>query len=268
MRKVVDSNYLQSPLLEAYLSRSSQNIVVLTDYAAMEAYKAASSEMIYRSMEILAKHPLQVVVLKGTQTICGLHPRRAGLQRRMIDKDQTRNFANFCRDLVRARRGDRSLQVAIEAMQREARAHMDRVLSDVADLPRVFDELAKIFTEAELKLLRTGKPYTEALMKKIIGGIQLFAGVLFRDHPRVQRWPTANELAYTYILRFSLCTYFLALKAIEVGGVAQMKPERMRNDLVDASFAAYATFFDGLLTSDAKLAEIYIRAQVFLARIT
>ena len=38
-RKVVDSNCLQSEALRTYLSTSAANYVVLTDYAAMEAYK-------------------------------------------------------------------------------------------------------------------------------------------------------------------------------------------------------------------------------------
>jgi hypothetical protein len=39
VRKIVDSNVLQSPVLRAYLSKSANNFAVLTDYAAMEAYK-------------------------------------------------------------------------------------------------------------------------------------------------------------------------------------------------------------------------------------
>ena len=39
MRKVADSNYLQSDRLRDYLSKSAKNYVVLTDYTAVEAYK-------------------------------------------------------------------------------------------------------------------------------------------------------------------------------------------------------------------------------------
>ena len=80
MRKVVDSNFLQSDELRDYLSKSAGNYVVLTDYAAMEAYKGDTLGTIYRSMEILADYPKQVIVLKGTQVVCGLRGRGAGLQ--------------------------------------------------------------------------------------------------------------------------------------------------------------------------------------------
>jgi hypothetical protein len=72
--KVVDSNFLQSPKLEDYLAESNCNFAVLTDYAAMEAYKENTLASIYKSMETLARYPAQVVVLKNTITVCGLKP--------------------------------------------------------------------------------------------------------------------------------------------------------------------------------------------------
>jgi hypothetical protein len=43
----------------------------------MEAYKGEMPASIYASMEILTQHPKQVIVLKGTQTVCGLSWRDA-----------------------------------------------------------------------------------------------------------------------------------------------------------------------------------------------
>jgi hypothetical protein len=54
MRMVVDSNYLQSEALRDYLSASPENYAVLSDYAAMEAFKG-DPQVIYRSIEILAE---------------------------------------------------------------------------------------------------------------------------------------------------------------------------------------------------------------------
>jgi hypothetical protein len=51
--------------------------------------------------------------------------------------------------------------------------------------------------------------------------------------------------------------YLWALRWIAVGGAKSTKPEKIRNDMVDLFLAAYATFFDGLLTSDRKLAALY-----------
>jgi hypothetical protein len=96
MRKVVDSNFLRSDALKAYLAESTDNYVVLTDYAAMEAYKGEMPASIYASMEILAQHPKQVIVLKGTQTVCGLSWRDAATPELLIDVNQTREFPDYC----------------------------------------------------------------------------------------------------------------------------------------------------------------------------
>ena len=65
MRKVVDSNSLQTDALKAYLSASRTNYAVLTEFAAMEAYKQNAVASICSRMETLCQFPTQVIVLKG-----------------------------------------------------------------------------------------------------------------------------------------------------------------------------------------------------------
>jgi hypothetical protein len=57
MRKVVDRNYLQTPELREYLASSKRNRVVLTDYAAMEAFKGDAVANIASATEILREIP-------------------------------------------------------------------------------------------------------------------------------------------------------------------------------------------------------------------
>jgi hypothetical protein len=66
MRKIVDRNYLQSPKLRDYLAAWRKHRVVLTDYAAMEAFKGDALVNIASATEILREFPKQVVVLKST----------------------------------------------------------------------------------------------------------------------------------------------------------------------------------------------------------
>ncbi len=267
MRMVVDSNFLQSEKLRAYLSKSAKNWAVLTDYAAMEAYKGDTLASIYQSMEILAECPKQIIVLKGTQTVCGLRGRRSGLQRRLIDEDQTRGFAEYCRHLCAAQRGNVSLQHQLLELGREATAHMARMRADAMSMPAVFDEIAKTYTEAELRVLRKRSGYTEPLVDKLVKNILGLAGLMFARHPRVNKLPDAKELPNAFIFRAALCAYLLALRWISVGGARNVKPEKMRNDLVDVNFAVFATYFDGLLTADNKLSEIYLEAICWLQTI-
>jgi hypothetical protein len=164
MRKVVDSNFLQSEELRAFLSDSVENKTVLADYAAMEAYKGDTLVAIFQRMEILAAFPTQVIVLKGTQAICGLQPRDGSmLQDQLIDEDQTSGFPEYCRHLDAAKRGDRSIQAQLLDNGREATAHMARMLADAPIFVRGIDDIAATYTAAELKALRTGAPYTESM---------------------------------------------------------------------------------------------------------
>ncbi len=140
---VVDSNALQSPLLRDYLSTATSNFAVLTDYASMEAYKGNTLVSIFRSMEILADFPRQVVVLKTTGVVCGLRGRQPGLQRRLIDREQTRGFSKYCDRLLAANPGDLSLQKQLGHFGRTADAQMDRMLADAANIPEAIEEVAK-----------------------------------------------------------------------------------------------------------------------------
>src|SRR5258708_3432617 len=103
--KVVDTNYLQCEALRSYLAASTDNYAVLTDYAAMEAYKGDALNWIYGRMEILAQYPKQVLILRGLQDICRLNGRAAASQESLIDEAQTNDFSDYCRDLLAAKHG-------------------------------------------------------------------------------------------------------------------------------------------------------------------
>jgi hypothetical protein len=267
MRKVVDSNFLQCEMLRAYLSESTDNYVVLTDYAAMEAYKGDTLKSIYRSMEILAHHPKQVIVLKGTQDVCGLSAHDAASPERLIDVTQTREFPKYCHLLLAAERGDVSLQRQLLELGREANAHIDRMLRDSPTLSSGFDLTAKTYSPAELKILRRRESYMPQMLEKLVHNVLLLTTHLFKGHPRVTKLPKGPEVRNTFIFRYALCSYVLILKWIEVGGAGKANPETLRNDIVDVNFATFSTYFDGLLTADNKASEIYVDADFLLQQI-
>ncbi len=257
MRKVIDSNYLQSPALRDYLSASNDNFAVLTDYAAMEAYKGDTLKSIYPSMAIVSEFPRQVLILKPTSKIVGLSGREKGLQRRLIDKHQTSGFPKFCADLLAARSGNKALEKSLVRMGKEASEHLEKVMSDAAKLPEAVDGLVKYFTQQELDVIRKGAPLTHELPNKIVKQAMTMAGLMGADHPQSRGLPPLDELPNTFLLRFALSGMVYLVHRIEFGGFGEAKPEKLRNDVVDLSFSAYATYFDGLLTGDRKLVSIY-----------
>jgi hypothetical protein len=260
MKHVVDSNFLQCEALRGYLSKSPENHVVMTDYAFMEAYKAVTLDMLYRSMEILSQYPKQVIVLKGTQTVRLLTGRPAQLQRRLIDVKGTREFARFCRHLAAARLGNRELEGRLLYRARAARHQMSRIDTDAEEFGAVLDAITNLFSDREQKIIRTGLPYTEVMGKKLVSHITLMAAMLCRRHLPEIKPPSAAEIRNMYLFRVALCMHVLAHRWISVGGVGGTKAEKIRNDLIDVSFAAYATYFDGIFSSDKKVNEIYGKA--------
>ena len=172
MRKVVDSNFMQREELWSYLAASTENYAVLTDYAAMEAYKGDTLASIFHSMEIVAGYPKQVIVLKATSIVCQLTGREAASQEYLIDKSQTREFPEYCHHLIAAKRGDRFLQQQLLEHGREATTHMERWLQDMATLSSGFEQMmtfiSKTHSPAELKILRRHESYTPEMREKLI----------------------------------------------------------------------------------------------------
>ncbi len=266
-KKVIDSNLLQSKSLTAYLSDSPNNYAILTDYAAMEAYKGDTLKSIYRSMTILARYPKQVIVLKDTQTICGLSGRVASRNRNLIDETQTREFPIYCQQLLAAQRGDVSLQQQLLEHGREATAHLDRMLLDMTKLASGIDLMAKTYSPAELKILRRREEQTPQMREKLVENVMSLAKELFKSDPNRTATPTLREARDMFSFRYAICSYVSILKRIEDGGAGKTKPEQLRNDVVDINFATFATYFDGLLTADQKAGNTYTDAEFLLREV-
>jgi hypothetical protein len=153
---VVDSNCLRDESLRAFLAASQSNRAVLTDYAAMEAHKGETLTTIFRSMEILSSFPEQVVVLKGTDAVCGLNPRHAGLRRRLIDEEQTAGFVTYCRHLESARKGHARLQEQLLRLGKEANEHMDKLLTQAPGTRDAIEHVNNAtYTADQVRTLRT-----------------------------------------------------------------------------------------------------------------
>jgi hypothetical protein len=264
MRKVVDTNFLQTEALRAYLSASTDNYAVLTEFAAMEAYKQDTLDAINKRMEILAEFPTQVIVLKGTLDVCALSGRDAAAQERMIDDTQTREFSEFCQHLLEARRGDLSIRQQIIENGREARANLDRMLSGSSTLSRGIEQMQQTYTPTQLKSLRQRKGLTPQLQDKLVRDVLSLTGELMKQHPSVTYIPRDSQIRNTFLFRYALCASVLILKRIEEGGAGKVSDENLRNDMVDVNFAAFATYFDGLLTDDKRAADTYARSEYLL----
>ena len=267
MRMVVDSNYLRCDKLRSYLDASKTNYAVLTDYAAMEAYKGENLAGIYRSWEIISAFPKQIIVLKRTQAICGLNGREASSQTALIDKNQTQKLPEYFRNLIAAQTGDLRLQQQLLDHGREATAHIDRMILEMPTLVTGINLLEKTYSAAELRILRCFEKPTPEMHEKMIKTILALAGEFFRRHPSIVTFPKLPDARDMFVFRYAICSYVSILQRIETGGVGRTKLEKLRNDVIDVNFASFGTLFDGLLTSDRKAAATYDHAKFLLREV-
>ena len=182
----------------------------------------------------------------------------------MVDERQTKGFRAFCTHLLAAQNGDASIQRQVNSMRQEANQQMDRIESDAANLPIALDQITKRYTQDELRVIRTGAPITESVAHKFFENTLILAGILFAGHPAVSGLPSWKRLYDTYLFRFALCAQLLALRWAASGNPHKLKAERIRNDIVDISFSASATYYDGIITHDRKLASIYEECKAVL----
>ena len=103
------------------------------------------------------------------------------------------------------------------------------------------------------------------MRERLVQNVLLLAGQFFKEHPSVTESPRGPKVRNTFIFSYALCGYVSILKRIEDGGAGKTKPEKLRNDVIDINFAAFATYSDGLITSDKRAAQIYEEAD-FLPR--
>lgn len=265
VKKVIDANYLQDDKLAQWLSSSHNNYAVLTDYAAMETYKGDTLVSIFKSMEILSRYPNQVLVLKNTGTVCGLKSDTKGLQHRLLDEAQTRAFRRYCFDLRKAKDGDFALREALLYRGKIAKDHMDQtLLRDAEIIKEAIEQISLTYSQEERRILRTHQPLTIAIGKKLIEDVAYVTGTLLHRHPQVQGIPTSHNFPNLFIFRHVLCSYLNILNWISDGGAKGANPKTIRNDIVDMNYAAFATYFDGLLSKDEKAMVIYHQAKYLL----
>lgn len=265
MKKVADNSFLQDKeKLSTYLKISSNNKIILCDYLAMEIYKEGNIDSLNDVFSILSQHPSQIIVLKNIQTIAKLCGRQAGLQRRLIDVNSTKEFPKFCRLIKLAASGNQEAIALINAQSQSANEQLNILLSDADQLTKYFHDIQEAFTSTELKTIRTDGQYSLPLIKKIATFIAELAVPLIHEIQRPKGKIPMEDFPNYFITRLATYNLALTLRWIKKGGIHNSSPKKIRNDLVDALVATHATYFDGILSSDKNQIETYFESERIL----
>jgi hypothetical protein len=263
---VVDSNYLRTEALATFLAADPANKALLTEEAGMEAHKGDSLATLASSLAIVSRFRRQVAILRGARELSVAQAANIVPREALVDLEATQTFQAFCDVLPRALAGDKALAAQIQSHAAGIQEHLAAAEQQSASLAESIQLIIKELPAALIKELRSGRPVSRDHAGPIIGHIVTLTQEIHRKHPLgPQALPLGLEhLRETILFRKSLSTYLLVLDWIAKGGYTAAKPPTFANDLRDAMQAAWATYFDGFLTTDRKAAQIYHHTLIFL----
>lgn len=185
----------------------------------------------------------------------------------MIDHDQTSLFPAYCAAI-----GDPAKTAQIDALitrrAAESASHMDLVLDDAAHLRAIYGRISSGFTNAELIEMRKRNPFRRETQIKLLDAMFDESRRLYlATEVEGRYWPkTEGQAVNSYPFRFAVCV-LLDYMRWERDGQPKRSSEKLRNDIVDINTAAFATFFDGLLSRDGKLNGIHAEARYIVEQL-
>jgi len=260
MKKVVDANYFEHKDLEAYFRASGENRAILIDYAGMEMRKGADPlKNLLRSLSILSKYPKQVIGLKGTRAIVGMKTVTQGMEVRLVDKCQTKGFAEFCRHTQLAAAGDTKYIKEIEASAAEAQAHFALMESGLTATQDVIAGYVTRFTSKQLTELRGEAQYSKPLCDTIQLHIREIWLNIYSAHPDIRQLRDFEEVVNNVAFRYIVAGYVWLLEKLRSGasGKQVLSAKKVTSDFIDIVYVAYATYFDGVLSKERRVQQTF-----------
>lgn len=259
-RFVIDANMAGSPQLASWLAKNPTNIALISTAFAIEAYRRRQMDGIRQSYSILARHPKQLRVVKNQEELCRLHTRSKGMASRMLDKAGSKDLLHLCRGLNV--RSESAIESALAPLIHQADEQLERLQQDTDGLGAEMAAQIDRLQPSDLRALRTGAPYTSELIRDLLEQVISTTAVIMTTIPGCHAPSNPADLIWCFPCRLVLCGA-LALRArARKGNIAATKPDRLRNDLVDAQHIAIGLYFDGLLTNDRGMQEVYEEAKI------
>lgn len=257
MKKIIDVNYLREPNNDLHDYLIHHNFVVLTDYAQMEALKGNSLYNLRRSIEIISKYPDQVLFLKETSKIMFDNGKCKGFSRRIIDEKMVEYFPIFCKKIY-----DENIQQQ-NTIQSKYFNYKTGQVQKIFEYKKIYSNMIfesiqmhiKELTDIELKEIRSAKPIEEIIIKIMLEKVFMCTALLMK---KINSWVNDySKMRNTLCFRLSLSIFVLIVKWIREGGYLTISEEKKQHDIIDMFYSSYATYFDGVLSFDKKVNEVY-----------
>lgn len=264
MHKVVDFGALRSEQLAAFFAQSKANVGVLTDMMAIESLKQKEVRHYQLSLDVLSRNANRVVILKPSGVGARLRPNPREFPDNLIDWDATARFPAFCAQVLSDPRPE--VVTHIDNNQTKARGFVANVRANIETLREAVSSTLANFPSEVLADLRSGRTdrFHPELLRHIRASGEMIALGHFEKLFPSEPFPNRVDLLHWLPLRYSVALYSLAVKWTIAGGLSSAKPDKLRNDGIDMFYVGYGTAFDGVISEDGKLLEIYDLARAAL----
>lgn len=261
-RLVIDTNYLADEGLEAWLAASRHHYGLINQVTLIEVHKEYASTNARRLMRIACRHPGQIKILRDLTDLTYMDGSTKRLTRRMIDNDQTAKFGTYCTTVIEAPM-DEAIASQFAFFEEQSKSYIAEVAETAPRIFNLFRLAERAFTSSDVRHLCQRRSYPPSLQEKMVQLAFAIREMLIREQ-RERLTRDMRDAVNTYIFRYSLVVALFFARWVKTGRMDITNEDRLINQILDMKIAAMATFYDGLLTREPRMGEIYEEA-VFVA---
>ena len=264
---IADSNSLRHPGLEQFLAASHDHALCLSDWTLTEMRKKDALGTSRDSLKIVFKYPRQCFALRRTDLL---------LEDQIGDKEGAEGLIDARATLELRQLSEALWQIPsplwlkseMEGFEHDAVELIARLRADIETWEDEMVEAVRVFNHAEIALLRSPKTRTiphETMRKVFDLLLHTTRDFMIRNQQRGGTEPIKVSVAMRmFAFRYSLCILLYTLGWVRTGSQSSQSLEKRVNDVIDLQLATVGTFFNGVLSRDAKLQEVSLAARHLL----
>lgn len=262
MRVVIDTNSLQSHELRIFLSADRANVAILPEHTIVEVFKQNTLDQVYLSFEVISAFPNQIAILRSNRHVADTDVRYPGFANRFFDRSAIRGLPKFIQMLASAKAGDVRLQAQLGERRKWALERIDKGMLAFGDASEELATLRSQFNRSDLAALSRNERTSHEFKVLLFDLTTSFANDLWRQRTSKFLSP-GNSRFNDFTWRYVLC-HLLRLLYLTADGGVRRKPMKLINDHFDNVFAAYGTYYNGLMTNDVDAQRTYLVARTVL----
>lgn len=272
MKLVIDQNCLRDRkehsenLLRAHLLASPDNGAVITDMAVFEMVKG--EDPIYgvqQSLAVLSEFPDQVFCTSGRGELMRRELQDKKAIATPLDECLTKRMRSLLRRVSDFRRGaisrfplDEARVIAARDATQERLDHETNERMLKGGVKTLRDKLTPTLKE-EIRSGRLTQEVYEFVYQSSFIAFSDSVSCALPNKEQLESIFLENCLIARTVMVYSLAT----MKWFEKGGIEAMPKERITNEMHDFDYVVMSSYFDGILSRETRVNELYTRMKDF-----